>query len=87
MIEWTPDSSEILFGAGAREWRVMRVPASGGPARFTGLVTTGLRHDAAVDPNADPKAPRIAFSDGKSSIKEAWVLEGIVPTQTPYRDQ
>lgn len=83
MIEWIPDGSEILFGAGAREWRVMRVPASGGPARFTGLVTTGLRHDAAVDPNADPQAPRIAFSDGKSSIKEAWVLEGLADHRDP----
>ncbi len=63
----------------------MRVPGlgHGGPARFTGLVTTGLRHDAAVDPNADPKSPRIAFSDGKSNIKEAWVLDGLAGSDRP----
>lgn len=72
-LAWLNDT-ELLFGAGEHEWRILWSKPGAEPI-FTGLTTTGLRHDLTIDPNSDPQAPRIAFSDGRSSIKEAFVLD------------
>ncbi|HJT86816.1 MAG TPA: hypothetical protein VJ732_03145 [Bryobacteraceae bacterium] len=73
MLAWARDGSQILFAMGAREWRLMRIPASGGKAEFTGLATSGLRHDMDVSPDG----ARVAFSEGQYSVKELRVIEGL----------
>jgi Tol biopolymer transport system component len=75
MLTWTRDGRSILFGVDTRDWRLMRIAADGGQPEFTGLLTTGLRHDIAISPDG----ARAAFSHGKYSVKETWVIDHLTP--------
>lgn len=81
MLAWTQDARSILFAQGARDWQLMRIPVTGGLAEPLELVTTGPQHALTVSPDG----ARIAFSHGKTVIKETRVLENLVPTSSPSK--
>jgi len=75
MLAWTKDARTILFAQGTRDWQLMGIPAKGGQAEPLELITTGPQHELVVSPDGS----RIAFSHGKTIIKETRVLENLLP--------
>lgn len=79
LLEWTPDSREILFGKASfknnREWKIelWRILAEGGKAQRIDLAMANL--DSV---RFHPDGRRIAFSAGPQSF-EVWVMENFLP--------
>jgi hypothetical protein len=68
-LAWTKDGRSLVFGrkktGSADGWEVMRVPANGGEAVFTGLEVTGL-----LSLDLSPDGSRIAFDGTAYSLSE-----------------
>ena len=78
-LEWTPDGRQVLFTKASSDpqdfrFELWRVPAEGGKAQKVDLAMDGLR-----DVRIHPDGNRIAFSAGKPTNAEVWVMENFLP--------
>jgi len=86
LLEWMPDSREILFGVSSKNWReqkieLWRIPAEGGKSQRIDLA---MVHLGSV--RFHPDGRRIAFSAGPLS-HEVWVMENFLPEETKEQTQ
>jgi Tol biopolymer transport system component len=75
-ISWAVDGGSAMFAqrtAGDR-WRVMKVPAEGGAASFTGLEVSN--QDARLLPAPHPDGVRVAFSS-RDRVAQLWSLDNL----------
>jgi len=76
-IGWSADGRSALFAQkvpNMDRWRVMRVPAEGGAAAFTGLEVPN--QDVRLLPNPHPDGLRVAFSS-KERVSQLWALDNL----------
>jgi Tol biopolymer transport system component len=74
-MAWTKDGRHILFaqqGEHSSIWQIMRVPATGGQAEFTGISANLL-----ADFELSPDGSKIVYS-GRTTNEEMWALDNVL---------
>jgi Tol biopolymer transport system component len=77
---WMPDSRQIIYARNVagqkRQFELWRVSAGGGEPQTLGLTMQGLQPYGL---SVHPDGRRIAFTAGKPSHSEVWVLKDFLP--------
>ena len=75
VLEWTADGRDILFDdLEGTSWRIMRIPAAGGEAVFTGLTGMGRLQTLSINPVSSHVA---LFTP--TAVAEHWSIENLAP--------